>query len=327
MFQLQECSELKNLLAQANNRYVLFDNRPLLSDEKKSEQVKQLLAKVREVVVQNGGHFRHKLSAELDNSMINMNKAEMKALDQDRTAADLHSLRSKPIILDAQKKEETGPREESEMSKMDKNKSLKYPERSKSVKEKVKHFEAGILERKLFQGDMVSKFQLKTPQDAAYKRLKQPTSERRREQSSPPQDSTGTDSKTAPEHVKHFEGLFRQQILDSESPGKPSRTQVGGAAEDTRTKAALEETRPAWHDCTALPASLVYEVPDRPGVNFRDKQRMVEEALKKKLARGTEGLNEEQIEELEKTSKSLGKKIREGMSKFAVKTIGLCRLM
>ena len=94
-------------------------------------------------------------------------------------------------------------------------------------------------------------------------------------------------------------------------PPDPSRMRVE-AAEDKGTKrvpellpnlevkSPNEETRPAGDDDTTTSASFAYKVPDRPGMRRRDKQRMVEEALKRKLARGTEDLNEEQTEELEK---------------------------
>ena len=321
MFQLQKCSELKNLLAQANNRYILFDNRPQLSDQKKNEQVEQLLAKVREVVVQNGGHFfRHKLSAELNDAMIAMEKAEMKALDQDLTAADLHSLRSKPRILGAQEKEESALPEGGLRLMKDRSKSLKYLDHRKAVKLLTKQFEAGIPEEKLSQGDTVSEFQQKPPHHAASERLKSPTSERKPEQSSPPSKppESAIDRAQEQELVKNFESLPKIATPDSEPP----RAQVDEAAEDKGGEASRRKRRP-----TGRPPSFVSKVPDTPDAIPRDKQRMVEEALKRRLARGSEGLSEEQIEELERLSQSLGKKVREGMSKFAVKSIGQCRLM
>ena len=121
-------------------------------------------------------------------------------------------------------------------------------------------------------------------------------------------------------------------------PPKPPRMRLE-AAEDKETKivpellqnlevkSPNEETRPARDDDTTTSASFAYEVPDRPGMRMRDKQRMVEEALKRKLARGTEDLNEEQIEELEKTAKYLWERFKQKMSKSVLKSIGQCRLM
>ena len=58
-----------------------------------------------------------------------------------------------------------------------------------------------------------------------------------------------------------------------------------------------------------------------------DRQRMVEEALKWKLARGTEELNEEQIEDLEKITNVTWEQFEQNMSETALKSIDQCRLM
>ncbi|KAK7107498.1 uncharacterized protein [Littorina saxatilis] len=76
--QLSSSAHLRDVLTQAQNRYVLFDNREELSPYKKSEQVDQLLAKVQEVVSKNGCHFRHDLTPELIKSMNVLKRIEMR---------------------------------------------------------------------------------------------------------------------------------------------------------------------------------------------------------------------------------------------------------
>ena len=357
LFQLQKCTELKNLLAQANNRYVLFDNRAQLSEEKKSQQVDELLAKVRQVVAENGGNFfRHKLMAEVHGSMIGMVKAELKAMERDPALADLYSKvakspRPKPRLLDAQIAGESSAGQGNGKSTANLHESLKVLKEKKQVTQRVERLESGNpADPQLSQEDIASKFTLKSPQGAANTRRKAPADAGRPEKPPvPPKPQTtatgrahvpkGTGPKAAEELVQRVEGPPKPAATpDNEGPPKPSRKQVDEAAEDEETKQAREriqkievqsqqETRSAGDDGTSIPASFVYEVQDRPGMRMSQKQRMVEEALKRKIAKGTEELNEEQKEELEKISKSLGEKIREGMSKLALKTIGQCRLM
>ncbi|KAK7107510.1 hypothetical protein V1264_015419 [Littorina saxatilis] len=90
--QLSKCTELNNVLAQAQRRYVLFDNREALSAYKKSEQVDQLLTMVQEVVNQNGCHFRHDLTPELIRSMDVLTRVElMRIRGQDTKERNAHT--------------------------------------------------------------------------------------------------------------------------------------------------------------------------------------------------------------------------------------------
>lgn len=310
LFQLQKCSKLKKLLVEVNNRYILVDNRPQLSEEKKREQMDQLLAKVREVVVKNGGYcFRHRLSEMLDDTMETMKKAELKAHDPDPAASDLYSQDVKPPkpktrTFGAQKKEESTAGDGSGKSTIDMNQSLQRLEQIKTVTPMLKQFECGTPNPEFSQGDIASKFKLKPPQDAATKRRKSPT-------------NAGRSPQVPPKPPR----MWVEAAEDKETK------RVRELLQNFEVKSPNEETRPAGDDDTTISASVAYEVPDRPGMRMRDKQRMVEEALKRKLARGTEDLNEEQIEELEKTAKVLWERFKQKMSKFVLKSVGQCRLM
>ena len=310
LFQLQECSKLKKLLVEANNRYILFDNRPQLSEEKKREQVDQLLAKVRDVVVENGGYcFRHRLSVRLDNSMNIMKKAELKVHGPDPAASDLYSQDVKPPkpktrTFGAQKKEESTAEDGSGKLTIDMNQSIQRLEQIKTVTTMLKQFECGTPNPEFSQGDIASKFKLKPPQDAATKRRKSPTNAGRSLQA-PPKPPRMRVEATEDKETKRVPELL--QNLEVKSPN--------------------EETRPARDDDTTTSASFAYEIPDRPGMRMHDKQRIVEEALNRKLPRRTENLNEEQIEELEKTAKDLWERFKQKMSKSVLKSIGQSRLM
>ena len=275
LFQLQKSSKLKKLLVEANNRYILFDNRSQLSEEKKREQVDQLLAKVREVVVENGGYcFRHRLSVRLDDAMNIMKKAELKAHDPDPAASDLDSQDVKPPkpktrTFDAQEKEESTAQDGS--GKSMRKQSLQCLEEMKTVTKLLKQIE-----------HITQKFP-QVPPDPSRMRVEAA-------------EDKGT--KWVPELLPNLE-----------------------------VKSPNEETRPAGDDDTTTPASFAYQVPDRPGMRMRDKQRMAEEALKWKLARGTEELNEEQIEELEKITNVTWEQFQQNMSETALKSINQCRLM
>ena len=79
VFQLKKASKLKCLLQEAGNRYMLFNNEG--DDDEKATQREQLMVLVKTIVKENGGScFRHKISHELDKSMKNMVKEEIRAM-------------------------------------------------------------------------------------------------------------------------------------------------------------------------------------------------------------------------------------------------------
>ena len=79
VFQLEKASKLKCLLQEASNRYLLFNNEG--DDDEKTTQREQLVVLVKTIVKENGGScFRHKISHELDKTMENMVKEEIRAM-------------------------------------------------------------------------------------------------------------------------------------------------------------------------------------------------------------------------------------------------------
>ena len=79
VFQLEKASRLKRLLQEASNRYMLFNNEG--DDHEKATQREQLIDLVKTIVKENGGScFRHKISHELDITMENMVKEEIRAM-------------------------------------------------------------------------------------------------------------------------------------------------------------------------------------------------------------------------------------------------------
>ena len=75
---------MQGLLAEVDNRYLLFNNNADLPE--REQQVDRLLQLVRQVVQQNNGcYFRHRMAREVDNTMTQMVKAEL----QDRAGGQL----------------------------------------------------------------------------------------------------------------------------------------------------------------------------------------------------------------------------------------------
>nr|KAG5706807.1 hypothetical protein BaRGS_004142 [Batillaria attramentaria] len=74
---IKKCKKLDDLLNESNRRYMLFDNKADVDTKK--QQVSQLLLKVKEMVVQNGGKcFVHKASKEIMEAMDAMTKEELR---------------------------------------------------------------------------------------------------------------------------------------------------------------------------------------------------------------------------------------------------------
>nr|KAG5706806.1 hypothetical protein BaRGS_004141 [Batillaria attramentaria] len=83
--QLEKSERLKTLLAEADNRYLLFNNKA----KRKDVQVDRLLSMVKTMVVKNGGrYFRHKLSDQLSISMKVMMKEEIQLRQARQVTSD-----------------------------------------------------------------------------------------------------------------------------------------------------------------------------------------------------------------------------------------------
>ncbi|KAK7497261.1 hypothetical protein BaRGS_00011555 [Batillaria attramentaria] len=88
---IKKCKKLDDLLNESNRRYMLFDNKADVDTKK--QQVSQLLLKVKEMVVQNGGKcFVHKASKEIMEAMDAMTKEELHALKRQLATAPLEEL-------------------------------------------------------------------------------------------------------------------------------------------------------------------------------------------------------------------------------------------
>ncbi|XP_070189802.1 protein diaphanous homolog 1-like [Littorina saxatilis] len=73
--------------------------------------------------------------------------------------------------------------------------------------------------------------------------------------------------------------------------------------------------------------TFAYQLPHKRHLTLTQKQRLVEDAMKKKILTHPEELNDAQREEMQKAVKSVGQRIRKGMSKFSLMTIDKCQLM
>ncbi|KAK7107504.1 hypothetical protein V1264_015415 [Littorina saxatilis] len=68
-------------------------------------------------------------------------------------------------------------------------------------------------------------------------------------------------------------------------------------------------------------------IPDKPRMTMAENQSLVEDALRKMIVNNAGELNEAQRELLEKVINSVWLKIKEGMTKFAIRSIDKCSLM
>nr|KAG5706810.1 hypothetical protein BaRGS_004145 [Batillaria attramentaria] len=93
-----------------------------------------------------------------------------------------------------------------------------------------------------------------------------------------------------------------------------------------RFTAAQQSAEKAPHPARPRAVISPYKVSDRPAMDFQQKQEMVETILRKAVRNPGE-LNAAQREDLDRTSKAIGRKIKNGMAKFAVKALDQCRLM
>ncbi|KAK7107496.1 uncharacterized protein [Littorina saxatilis] len=381
--QLARCTELRKVLEEAGNRYVLFDNRETLSKDTKREQVEQLLAKVQEVVVLNAGdYFKHNLTCMLNESMIRMTKAAADTKTGQENVynhLDHHAgqpSKPQPKARDFGAKGEsrnkpTLPEWEGSTDTQTSTlpQSVMVLKEKKQVAERRAQFESKAQSPEPTREEISSKFQRKPREDAA-KSHRAPLGAARRpglssqakNRDTPVEGFPETGDGREPERQGRESPAGGQLPEQTRPQGRPQRKPLGtpvgqdespglqAISEDSRSppekpprphlrsppgqKNDLEDVFQRFGFSPASPkveddgyTRIAYEVPDRPRMRFSQKQRMVEERLKHKIARGGADLNQEQQRELEKTSKSLGQKIREGMAKFKVEKLDKCSVM
>ncbi|KAK7107512.1 uncharacterized protein [Littorina saxatilis] len=333
--QLAKSEKLKGVLKEADNRYLLFNNEGDVHE--KALMVSKLMEMVKQVVAQNGGGcFRHRISRELDETMSKMVTEDIR----ERTGQTM------PVISEeAEYSQPRSPR----------RKAPNPPTRTTSLESAKPSNEPGTktTEDEVPQAALQA---ISTKQDLQ-ELHKRGTVKSRREQFSKPEPISPEAEIRQKTPIQSPRNSFEIKATRG-GEGRPGEVQKQTSQEDPETKPpqSPQEAPKDAADCDVVchwksddahveevldqlqdqlvrelktndDSPFIYEVPDKPGMSLAEKQRLVEDALRKKILNNPEELNEAQREEMEKVVKSVGQKIKEGMTKFAVKAIDQCSLM
>ena len=295
---------------------MLFNNEA--DDDEKAKQVEQLMLLVKTIVKKNGGScFRHMMSRELDQTKENMMKEEIRKRFQSGMA----------LIHEGTPSKETESKKAKRASCFTRDDDTK--EKEEADEEGATHVDQQAILRKQEVEEVNKQGRVKS----LLMQLEPPSPERAPD--NPPRHMWyGTqptkDSEKIFSDVASL-GIFKQGAPEVAAPDDQKQTAPEeppkglewerGSDNDQYGDTLLKEptTVGNW--------PFLYEVPDRPGMTLAEKKRLVEDALMKTVVNHPEELNDAQKEELNKAVKSVGTKFKEGMSKFALKTLHQCHLM
>ncbi|KAK7107514.1 GTPase IMAP family member 9-like [Littorina saxatilis] len=295
--QLEKAEKLKKVLQEADNRYLLFNNRGDVYE--KELMVGKLLEMVNQVVSQNGGCcFRHRISRELDGTMSKM------------VTEEIRKITGQTIPIISEEAEYSQPR----------STRPKSPKQISGQGSPMPPHEAGI---GTAEDDFShSALQAVNSKQEVYDLHMRGAVKTRLQQFSKPEP-------------KSPEAEFRQRTpiqsprnsfeIKEARGGQHSELVCHWKSDEAQAEEVLDQMLRKLK--TNDDAPFIYDIPDKPKMTLADKQRLIEDALRKKIMNKPEQLNEAQKEEMKKVVKSVGQKIKGGMTKFAVKAIDQCSLM
>ena len=339
------------MLQEADNRYLLFNNEA--DDDEKATQVEQLMLLVKANVKKNGGGcFRHKISRELDQAKVKMVKEEMRK----RRAS------VKPEVKEETPSKETESTAATRRSGHESGNSPENEEEANAADEVTHADQQAILRKQEVQAlknrgtvqSRLSKF-AKAPSPKAS--LEKPP--RRFRPRTPLGSFERTESPSGKSQSPRCNWELRKSTedpqkiasdvasLDVSQQTSPEVAAAPGDKKQTAPDEAPTDLVQEWSSddeemedflnqfeeqiMTELTQTddcpFTYEVPDKPGKSLAAKRRLMEDSIMRKVVSHPEELNDVQKEELDKAVQSVGTKFKEGMTKFAVKSIDQCRLM
>ncbi|KAK7107516.1 hypothetical protein V1264_015425 [Littorina saxatilis] len=332
--QLEGSKHLQGVLKEADNRYLLFNNEGDVHE--KALMVGKLMEMVKQVVAQNGGGcFRHRFAYNVEKTMSKMVTEEIRGrTGQTIPVISEEAEYSRPKQPVAPKRNSGQgipvPPHEAGMETADDgfshaalqavNSKQEVHDLHKRVKTRLQHFfkpkpksppEAEFRQRTPIQSSRNS-FEIKEARggDRSHGEVQMQIGQKA-PNTTPPQ---------SPQEVPEYsasEDLIHKDLVCHWKSGDAHIEDVLNQLQDQ----LVRELR------TNDDAHFTYEVPVKPRMSLVEKQRLVEDTLKKKILNNPEELNEAQKEELEKVGQSVGQKIKEGMSKFALTKIDKCSLM
>nr|KAG5706803.1 hypothetical protein BaRGS_004138 [Batillaria attramentaria] len=329
------------------------------------------------VVAQNGGFFRHKVSAEITDTLVAVKKEELR-IRKARVITKPGNKKAKSEVS-APTELEPSPTQDKPVRKTSSDDADGAEEQTqdKTVRKTSSDDADGAEEqtqdktvRKTSSGDAdgaeeqtQDKTVRKTSSDDADGTEVQTQDKTVRKTSS--DDAGGTEEQTQPEVltleledirrvglVKAGKKRFSELSRGKKVPEFVKRSHSEGYLPEAQARAgdsAATQLVPDWNtekeeedDITETVDKLLvttgeeqgkdYEdilatILDNPDINQKEKERMFEDALIRKIVTHPEELNDAQRARMEESMRSVGKKVKEGMAKFALKTIDQCRLM
>ena len=361
--QLQQAPKVQGLLAEADNRYLLFNNNANLPE--REQQVDRLLQLVRQVVQQNDGcYFRHRMAREVDSTMTQMVKAELRDRTggqlpeyiQDNTTTEVVKAEMKDnaggqlpeclqdklnigtssITQEAEEEEEDKKEEDDEEEEDDEKEEEATPAELEAIMRRkelqnMKLHGAVRQKRDVFikassaEEDTYSDWKRRSRNSSE---IKQPPAQLKENLPSPdPCEGPPKPARVAPpppSQPQHSVSIEGQQ---QRTAGEDTLWEWG--RQSSQVERMLDDLQEDLVKELALDrqSPFVYNVPDRPGMTKEEKMRLLEDALRKKIVSNPEQLSSEQRDHMVNAYKSVGQKIKEGMAKFAIKAIDQCILM
>ena len=295
---------MQGLLAEANNRYLLFNNNADLPE--REQQVDRLLQLVRQVVQQNDGcYFKHRVSRMVDKALSEMVKTELR----DRAGVQLseflqdklniHTISTSQEGKDDRKEEKASAAERDAIMR---KKELEIIKRKGAVKDKLDAFKRAISSEDETQADQKSC-------SRANEKIKQPPALPEVDTTSPDPHKGHPKKAIAPAppsprpHSAEVQPLAQPDTSSPsprEDPPKPARApappsppqcpdsgevqQLMTAGEDTvwdwgretsQTEQMLDDFQEELINEQALDSqsTFIYNVPDKPGMTMEEKRR------------------------------------------------------